>query len=276
MKVPNIIHFVFGLKEDFGGKAFSLIHYLAIKSAYDLNNPDKIYFHCCYEPNTIWFEKLKPFIHINKVSPPDEVFGNKLYHFAHQADIIRLRTLLEYGGIYLDMDTISVKSLHPLRNYSFAIGKQYTATSSPLRKRIKKSIKKLNASYLNRPIRGLCNAVMLAEPNSFFVNKWYESYQTFRSKGYDEFWDEHSVLMPLQLANEYPDAISMLPAESFHFPLYDNLGLKLLFEEERIYPKAYIHHLWESESWEKYLSRLNIEDINIRNTTYNILARRFL
>ena len=46
--IPNIFHFIFGLTEDFGGKPFNIIHYLAIKSAYDLNNPDSINFYYKY------------------------------------------------------------------------------------------------------------------------------------------------------------------------------------------------------------------------------------
>ena len=38
--IPNIIHFVFGLKEQ--TEEFELYRYIAIKSAYDVNKPDKI------------------------------------------------------------------------------------------------------------------------------------------------------------------------------------------------------------------------------------------
>ena len=39
----------------------------AIKSAFDVNRPDKIYFVCAYEPQTEWFEKSKPYIKIVKI-----------------------------------------------------------------------------------------------------------------------------------------------------------------------------------------------------------------
>ena len=48
--IPNIIHFIYGLDPSFGGKPFMLFHYLAIKSAYEVNKPDKIYFVYAYEP----------------------------------------------------------------------------------------------------------------------------------------------------------------------------------------------------------------------------------
>ena len=45
------------------------------------------------------------------VSPPEEIFNNKLNHFAHKADIVRLQKLIEHGGIYLDIDVWTNKSL---------------------------------------------------------------------------------------------------------------------------------------------------------------------
>jgi len=37
--IPNIFHFCYGFTKDFGGKPFSLVHYLALKSAYEINRP---------------------------------------------------------------------------------------------------------------------------------------------------------------------------------------------------------------------------------------------
>jgi hypothetical protein len=34
-RMPRIAHFIFGLSPDFGNKPFSLVHYLAIRSAHD-------------------------------------------------------------------------------------------------------------------------------------------------------------------------------------------------------------------------------------------------
>ena len=103
-KIPNIIHFVFGLKEQ--KEEFELYRYIAIKSAYEVNKPDKIYFHYYYEPFGYYWDKIKALLTLNKVELPNEIYGNQIYHYAHKADIIRLQKLIEYGGIYLDIDTI--------------------------------------------------------------------------------------------------------------------------------------------------------------------------
>ncbi|CAO3621663.1 unnamed protein product [Cunninghamella echinulata] len=53
----------------------------------------------------------KPYLTLHQVDLVPEIFGQPISHFAHQADIIRLDVLNEYGGIYLDMDVISLKPL---------------------------------------------------------------------------------------------------------------------------------------------------------------------
>ena len=40
------------------------------------------------------------------------------FRTAHLADAARLALLWKYGGFYSDLDTISLKSFEPLRNYS--------------------------------------------------------------------------------------------------------------------------------------------------------------
>ena len=49
-RIPNIFHFCFGFTPDFGGKPFSLVHYLAVKSAHEVNKPDMMHFYHKYEP----------------------------------------------------------------------------------------------------------------------------------------------------------------------------------------------------------------------------------
>lgn len=251
--IPNIFHLCYGMAEDFGGKPFSLVHYMAIKSAYETNKPDKMYFYYKYEPKGEWWEKSLPMIEKVLIEPPDEIFGNKLYHVAHKADVVRLNALIENGGIYLDLDTITKKSFLPLLNNKFVIGRQ--------------------GRWRNM---GLCNAVMMAEKNSEFLKLWLSSYDTFRSKGKDKFWAEHSVKLPSILAKKHPELLQIEPYNSFHYPVYYPLSLKKIFVQCNDYKDAYCHHLWEGGSWDKYLSKLNVKDIKEKDTTYNIIARRFL
>ena len=278
--IPNIFHFVFGMAADFGGKPFSLVHYLSIKSAITLNNPEKVYFHYQYEPEGEWWEKIKGSLILNKVEAPGEIFGNKLYHVAHQSDVIRLHMLYEHGGVYLDLDTISKKPLTGLFQNEFLIGEQFApkyAFYDHHLHRLAVGIKRWNKEAFTQPrVEGLCNAVMMSVPKSRFVSIWLDAYKTFRSKGRDEFWGEHSVFIPKDIAAKFPDYLTIVSPYHFHYPLYNNLGLKYIFEKNKNYERAYLHHLWESHSWDKYLKNLSVEDIEKSATTFNCIARQFI
>ena len=201
--------------------------------------------------------------------------GQPLYHVAHKADVVRLQALKETGGIYLDLDTISVKPLTSLLDHSFVIGQELKASLDPKNWRQRLKLK-LGLKRAKRGSTGLCNAVLLSEKNSDFVNLWLEEYKTFRSKGRDKYWNEHSVQVPEKLGKQHPDLIMKLEFYAFHYPLYDAYGLRAMFEEVHEFPQAYLHHLWESFSWDNYLSLLTVEGIKKHDTTYNLIARKYL
>lgn len=258
-RIPKIIHFVYGFKEQ--TEEFELYRYIAIKSAYDINKPDKIYFYYYYEPYGYWWDKIKNILTLQKVNPPTQIFGNNIYHYAHQADIIRLEKLIEYGGIYLDMDTICLKSFDDLLDYDFVMGTQSNSD--------------------NTNIYGLCNAIILSKPNSKFALEWYNTYKTFRSKGRDEYWDEHSVIKPLELSKEYCLHIKILSSNSLFYPLWYDIN-EILFNEEynkeeykKFIKNSYSIHLWDTYS-NNYLKKLTEFDILNKNTLYNIFSRKFL
>ena len=258
-KIPNIIHFIYGLKEQLD--EFELYRYIAIKSAYEVNRPDKIYFYYYYEPHGYWWDKIKPLLTLEKINIPTEIYNQKLYHYAHQTDIVRLEKLIERGGIYLDIDTICIKSFKKLLKHDFIMAAQ--------------------SNVDNTEIYGLCNAVILSKPNSFFAIKWLESYVTFRSKGRDEYWDEHSVLKPLELSKIYSDSIIVLDSESFFYPLWYKINDSLFNtnydteEYKKIISKSYCIHLWDTYS-HKYLKTIDEKFIFDNNTLYNIFCRKFL
>lgn len=276
--IPNIIHFVFGLEADFGNRPFMPFHYIAIKSAFDINKPDKIYFVCAHEPQSEWFDRCKPFIEIVKIEPPQHIFGNKLYHYAHKSDIVRLERLIQYGGIYLDIDTICVKPLTPFLQYDCVMGKEYKFINHYPKDLFNRILYRLNW-LRSKPVKtfvGLCNAVILAKPKAEFLIRWYDSYRYFRSTGQDVYWGEHSIKIPGMFSQIYRDEIFIVEDDYFFNPSYDSDGLKNLFVQNLAFPKAYVHHLWESIAWEEYLEKLQPDEINTINSSYNILARYFL
>lgn len=215
--IPNIVHFVYGLKSDFGGKNFSFVHFLAVVTAWKVNRPETIYFHYVYEPSGEWWEKARPYLTLNRIPPPTEIFGRPLEHFAHKADVVRLEMLMRYGGIYLDMDVVCINSFRPLLQETFVMGREYGL--------------------------GLCNAVILSSADSEFLRIWHEQYRDFD----DAQWNYHSVRLPLKLAQQYPSLIRVLDEYAFFYPLHDDPTHTALWSDksllrQRLVLKKVIQH----------------------------------
>ncbi|MGD0103905.1 MAG: glycosyltransferase, partial [Rhodopila sp.] len=206
MRIPKILHFCFGFSPTFGHKPWSLIHYVSVASAIEQIRPDHAFMYYEHEPSGPWWDLSCRLFTPVRIDAPREVFGNNVAHPAHRADVVRLRKLLEVGGIYLDADVFVHRSFDPLLDNSAVLGQQGE-----------------QGSY------GLANAIILSEPGSEFVRRWYESYRTFRSHGRDEYWDEHSVKVPAVLAARHPEMITILPHRAFFWPRWHNDHLKMIF-----------------------------------------------
>ena len=227
--IPKIIHFIY-----FGYTEFKFIHYFSIKTVHDYNPDYTIYLYNYEQPvNNIWFELSKQYINIVQTKPPESIYNNTLNTYAHKADIVRLEKLIKYGGFYLDIDVWTLKSFDTLLNIEESCIMGYQAK--------------------NTQFEGLCNAVIGAKPQSAFLKIWLENYKTFNNTE----WDNHSVYLPLKLANKYPQLIQIKTQETF-FPIswfdFNNLFKK---DKTITLENSYTIHLWESHTMELILSKID-------------------
>lgn len=282
--IPKIVHFIFGLCPDFGKRGFSYIHYLAVITAYKQLKPEQIHFHYEFEPHGHWWEKAKQFVQLNKVKAPDTIFGNPIVSYQHKADVLRLELLKNMGGIYLDIDVLSLNSFDRLLVHNNVMGIE--------------------------PSVGLCNAVILAERNSDFITAWYKSYETFDK----ENWNYHSIQVPLKLADTMKSQVQIENYYSFYYPFYKdtayiylwgirnnykqmcktvfkNLLLKVYSvtpnSNNKYFPilhqfkspewhfekmnRSYCLHLWETLWWHDYL--VNIVPDKLLNDSVSLFSR---
>lgn len=134
----------------------------------------------------------------------------------HQADIIKLHKLLQYGGIYVDFDVIVVKSFLPLRCYPATLGMETDDR--------------------------LCAGIILSQPNGAFLHLWLDSYRTFD----DSSWDEHAVKMPYRLWRRHPQTLHV-ETSSLHRPSWQRHELAYLYGKGMYYnfgERNYAVHLW--------------------------------
>ena len=304
-KIPNNIHVIYGLAENFGwdeyehyvaevGKtmtrpkadSFNIIRYLNVKSAYDVNKPDNIFYYYKHEPEGEWWDRALKYITPIKIEPPTEIFGNPVYHFAHQADVIRLQVLIEEGGIYLDSDVLCNKSFGPLLDIEGDKGDFIMSKEGD-------------------GLHKLSNAIMLSKKGAEFPQTWLGRYTNFN----DDVWVEHSIELPYTLAEEFPNEITILGHKAFAWPLYHSEHLRWFFRNgvnyakcdysdgivsklggtlttDETFDESYALHLWTGKSVTNEFVKdfpdnpmedwLTVENIRNIDTPFNKLARRFL
>jgi hypothetical protein len=247
--IPKVLHYCFGLSSDFGGKPWSLIHYVCLRSAIERIRPKDVFFYCEHEPAGPWWELSRPMVTVKMIRAPREIFENPLLSCAHRADVVRLEKLISVGGIYLDADVFVHRSFDGLLNHATVMGEQ----------------------RIDGNVVGLCNAVILSESNAPFLMKWHSEYRTFRSKGHDAYWDEHSVRIPYQLAKQFPNEIEILSHFAFFWPTYNERDLALVFDSNSPIDlsRAYATHLWESLAWDQYLECLTPRRVRIVSTNFH-------
>lgn len=253
--IPTIVHLCFGMTPDFGGKPWSLIHYACVRSMVERIRPREIRFYYTYEPSGAWWELTRPLVTLVRIEPPTAIFGNPLIHPAHRADVVRLEKLIEHGGIYLDCDVLVMRDFDALLDHQCVLGLQG------------------EGEHL-----GLCNGVILAEPNARFLRRWRETYRSFRSRGKDDYWSEHSVAMPMKLARDDGSDLTILGNRAFHWPLFHREHLRWTFESTRPIDDAdaFAHHLWESIAWTDYLDGLTVRGVRERDTNLHRWLRPLL
>jgi glycosyltransferase involved in cell wall biosynthesis len=272
MRIPKIVHFVFGLAPQI--EPFHAVHYLAIESCRRVIRPDRILFHYRYEPYGNWWELARLQLELVEVSAVTEVLAAgyedglvpERYRYAHQADFVRLDALVAYGGIYADIDTLFLRPFpDELRSHPFVIGRE-----DPVRDERTGEI---------RP--SLCNALMAAQPGSVFARAWREE----MAASLNGTWSNHSGFLAEELAHRLPAEVHVEPSRTF-FPFGPTAeGLDALLARcETDLDDVLSLHLWAHLWWEPgrrdfsdvHAGLLTPHRIRTRDTTYNLLARGLL
>ncbi|RNI29892.1 glycosyl transferase [Rufibacter immobilis] len=271
-RVPNIYHFVFGLRPQ--TEPFHLAYYLCLASCLEVNKPEAIYFHFKHLPYGEWWDRIKPFLILNPVEESDFVkqfsYQNQQiesFRYAHLADIVRLEVLLKYGGVYADIDSLFVNRLpEHLFTKPCVMGKEKVDWGQEAAVRAGGS---------------LCNAWILAEKDSAFIRLWLD--QTL--KEFDGTWSAHSTFLPYRLSQENVNLIHVEPERSFFFFDWSKKGIRDLFvnkvtDVEGVYSMHLWNHLWWSPSRTDFTyfhhRRLTPEYVAFADTTYARIARKFM
>lgn len=244
------IHFIF-----FGFTEFEFVHYIAVLSA-KKHNPNAIINMFYYkESNNEYWIKIKEFCNMIYTIPPNYANNKTIDHYQYKADFLRLEILYEYGGVYLDIDVITLKSFESLIDYDCCLsGEKY------INDHIKFS------SNIN-DFSSITNAIIICKKKNKFIKKWLEMTESEYMS--NDIWAWHAVLLPLEILKNNNYNIHIEPVESFipfnfrcHDILSDNKPIDL--------NKSYCFHLWET-IWNDYLKSYT-ENSNNNTNLGNIIS----
>jgi len=241
--VPNICHFIAGMSPD---EEFKFVYYVSVVSVIKINKPKKVNYFYSFEPHGRWWEELKKIkeVELHQVPLPTHFGEKEIIHPQHRADKLRMEILREYGGVYLDFDTICVKPYAEMLKYKYAMG-----------------VESQNA---------LCNAIIFSEPKAEFLDLWSEPYvETFKPDG----WGEACVQLPLEVAKQNPSKITLLRPELFYRPMWYETQ-KIFYDLCPVVPKdLYILHFWNKFS-QDYTD--NIKGFDWAKKNYHTLYGKLL
>ena len=219
--IPNIVHFIFGLSNNDDDLIFDDYKYMAVYSVYKNQNPEFINIYILNTPTSEYWDKTLSIpnvniINLNTFNAFNELNDYKHLHFSHKSDYLRLKILQIYGGIYLDIDTITLKP-YKIKEHSLIIG----------------SVSK----------NKLSNSIILSTKNNNFINEWINKYD-FNNK----IWNYNSIELPYLIYTKIikkgifiDKSISSTTWINVNDLLFNSGSFKLLNEQTAI-------HLWESSS----------------------------
>lgn len=259
------------------------MHYVALRSAMHHLRPERVIVHCDELPFGLYWDAIRPEIELQRVSRIPQIDAAvptidapERYRYAHHADVIRLDALLEHGGVYLDLDTVTLADFPASWwEQSFVIGAETLSDEEHADLR----------EAPNPETDSLLNAVMMAEPGSPFVRRWRERILD----RYDGTWSGHSCRLASELARESPHDVFVVPPAAFaDFPPTIR-GMQMLLDEPSMAGDATagdrfaLHlcaHLWWNENRTDFLT-LSGSDLTERwyqtsNSPYARAARPHL
>jgi tetratricopeptide (TPR) repeat protein len=240
---PNVVHFLY-----FGGRPFSYVNYLAVRAAYEVQQPDVIYMHCTQEPvdNPNW-EAIRPYVKLRPLDDITHFEGKEIPWPQYKSDIARIRILLQEGGIYFDNDMVLVKKIDGLLGRSTVM------------------------SYESKTGHALSNAFIATPANSPFLKIWLERMAS-RING---VWADHSVVLSAELAHKFPNLVRTLPCATFCPFYWDDQSVFHKPVSEFNMEETYAIHLWDSLWSDNVLSQVNEEYLRSSGSAFAAIFRKY-
>lgn len=238
--IPNYYHIMWFK----GNRKWIMVHYLAVLLISKIQNPMAIYIYNDIEPeDNKWWNLTKTIntVHIVKTSVPTFINGKHIPWVQHKADVARIYTIYERGGVYTDSDLLLHKEVSSLLTRG-----------------------KVNLSYQNS--NGVWNGFIAAPPKHPFILEWINAYNRLYGTSEVDHWAGLSINMPFNLSNKFPQYVNIMPSITFlPFGWHDdNLYLDGCNDT---FIDSYGMHLWETEAEKRGVLPMDTEWLDSHKNT---------
>jgi len=231
--------------------------------------PDQIMIHCdCDNISGDYFQrvlkiahKTKTVITVRKIERLTQIFGKPLsrkWLNYHSSDISRIKSLIEFGGIYLDRDVYVVKSLDIFRKYEMTL------------------------ECNDEEYQYVGNQVLIAHKNARFLKLWLDSYHDYHINE----WYYNGGMLPTLMLKENPQYIHRVKKQfgsdgpttcpniySIYYPKWreDYYAIHLVIRGDEISVKGWCFGNDES----KYPKVMKFNESNVKdlNVTFGEMTR---
>lgn len=259
--IPKYFHFIYIN----GGVNFCMMHYVAIRSCFEVNKPKQIFLYTDSEPSdNQWWELSKQYASVMTVTIPRFVNNHRIDFKQHQADLMRIHILNKIGGVYMDIDVLS---LQPLDG----------SVIKPVCERESKTTDNLyeNWTVMSRESpEKLVNCVVMSRKNNPFLEEWIAEYEK-NYGAHKDHWGGLSVVTPHYLSRKMPNKISILTSKMFIPFLYNNMDF---FHKDisNTLTESFTVHLWETEARKASLIPEDKEYFSKNNNTFTKLYKKLV
>lgn len=261
--IPNIIHFIF-----FNDNPFQLNHYLSVISAYKVHQPEIIYFYYSEDQeNNLYWSWLKeiPIIELVKVEKPEKIKETPLTFYQQKTDYFKLVKMIEKGGIYLDLDILSLKSFQPLIKKINESGKK-CALAMENDNNPDMDYQKLKGS--------ISNSVIFAEPDNDYLKEWLDK---LPDNILGKPWAYQAVCLPRDILNnnseKYKKYVEIMQSKNIIPFTFEHDFIFHTSKNNRIdeLNDVYTIHLWEG-IWKDRLEKIDLRYLRRED---NIITKLF-
>lgn len=202
--VPNILNLVYILADPVDGTfPLQFSHYLSAYAGLHLWQPDIIYLHTNVKANSTavhrarsgetgkWAQRFFeiPALVINTISVPTHAQNGVMINcIEHKSDFVRVQAMQDFGGVYIDFDVYTLKSLRSLRESGYG-------------------------AVVGRQVNGEINSgTFLSEQGGLMISMWRQRMHEV----YDGRWTTHSnealTMISEKLAKESCEILILEPA----------------------------------------------------------------